>query len=236
MVCRDNSRCGLPSQRFNQTNLHLVVKLRNAKHHFLLSMALKLATTFPISASNSDQSSRRPTGKANKKPSKPKVDPQSHPALKFSNIPKQKLKPVNKTPENVKISEDGVSYVIEGAPFEFKYSYTETPKSKPVQMREPPFVPFGPVTMPRPWTGRPPLPPSKKKLKEFDSFVLPPPHKKGVKPVQSPGPFLPGTSPSYVRSIEEVLGEPLTKEEINELVRSTLKSSRQLNLGIIATI
>ncbi|KEH21343.1 putative RNA-binding, CRM domain-containing protein [Medicago truncatula] len=194
-------------------------------------MALKLATTFPISASNADQSSRRPTGKPNKNPSKPKVDPQSHPALKFSNIPKQKLKPVNKTPENVKISEDGVSYVIEGAPFEFKYSYTETPKSKPVQMREPPFVPFGPVTMPRPWTGRPPLPPSKKKLKEFDSFVLPPPHKKGVKPVQSPGPFLPGTSPRYVMSREEVLGEPLTKEEINELVRSTLKSSRQLNLG-----
>jgi hypothetical protein len=194
-------------------------------------MTLKLPITFSISASNAGKTSR-PTGKPNKNPPKPKVDPNSHSALKFSNIPKQKLRPVTKPPDNVKISEDGLSYVIEGAPFEFKYSYTETPKSKPVKMREPAFVPFGPVSMPRPWTGRPPLPPSKKKQHEFDSFVLPPPHKKGVKPVQSPGPYLPGTSPRYVRSREEILGEPLTKEEINKLVLSSLKCSRQLNLGI----
>ncbi|XP_073226227.1 CRS2-associated factor 1, chloroplastic [Cicer arietinum] len=178
------------------------------------------STQLKFSHSNSD----RPT-------TKPKLDPQSHPALKFSNIPKQTSKPVSKASENVKISDDGLSYVIEGAPFEFKYSYTETPKAKPLKLREPGFLPFGPVTMPRPWTGRPPLPPSKKKLKEFDSFVLPPPHKKGVKPVQSPGPYLPGTSPKYVRSREEVLGEPLTKEEIKVLVQSCLKSSRQLNMG-----
>ncbi|CAI8619760.1 unnamed protein product [Vicia faba] len=223
-------------------------------------MALKLPITFPIFSSPIDpnsnpnpnpnprlsnklQSSRfntandhspEPKSTAehnNKKPVKPKVNPQSHPALKFSNIPKQKLTSVSKPPDNVKISDDGLSYVIEGAPFEFKYSYTETPKSKPLKMREPPFVPFGPATMPRPWTGRPPLPPSKKKLKEFDSFVLPPPHKKGVKPVQSPGPYLPGTAPRYVWSREEILGEPLTKDEINQLVQSCLKSSRQLNLG-----
>ncbi|CAJ2676253.1 unnamed protein product [Trifolium pratense] len=195
-------------------------------------MTLKLPITFSISCSSSNaDNTSRPTGKPNKNPSKPKVDPKSHPALKFSNIPKQKLRPVTKPPDNVKISEDGLSYVIEGAPFEFKYSYTETPKSKPLKMREPAFVPFGPVSMPRPWTGRPPLPPSKKKLHDFDSFVLPPPHKKGVKPVQSPGPFLPGTSPRYVRSREEILGEPLTREEINDLVQSSLKCSRQLNLG-----
>ncbi|CAK8579514.1 unnamed protein product [Lathyrus sativus] len=220
-------------------------------------MALKLPITFPIFSSpidpnpnprpstklhssrsntaNSHSPEPNSTGKHNNnnnnKPAKPKVSSQSHPALKFSNIPKQKLRSVNKPPDNVRISDDGLSYVIEGAPFEFKYSYTETPKSKPLKMREPAFVPFGPVTMPRPWTGRPPLPPSKKKLKEFDSFVLPPPHKKGVKPVQSPGPYLPGTSPRYVRSREEILGEPLTKEEINELVQSCSKSSRQLNLG-----
>ncbi|XP_061343811.1 CRS2-associated factor 1, chloroplastic-like isoform X2 [Gastrolobium bilobum] len=169
----------------------------------------------------------------NKKPPPPKptVDRQSHPALRFSNIPKWRPKPVSAAPENVKISEDGVSYVIDGAPFEFKYSYTETPKVKPLKMREPPFVPFGPVTMPRPWTGRAPLPPSKKKLKEFDSFVLPPPHKKGVKPVQSPGPFLPGTNPRYVQTREEILGDPLTKEEISDLVKSCIKTSRQLNIG-----
>uniref|UniRef100_A0A2N9GBK9 CRM domain-containing protein n=1 Tax=Fagus sylvatica TaxID=28930 RepID=A0A2N9GBK9_FAGSY len=120
---------------------------------------------------------------------------------------------------------------IDGAPFEFKYSYTETPKAKPIKLREPPFVPFGPTTMGRPWTGRAPLPPSKKKLKEFDSFQLPPPHKKGVKPVQAPGPFLFGSGPRYVKSREEILGEPLTKEEISDLVNKCMKVMRQLNIG-----
>ncbi|BAT72854.1 hypothetical protein LR48_Vigan11g085600 [Vigna angularis] len=175
----------------------------------------------------------RPSGPANrsKSPPRPNVDPESHPALRFSNIPKLKPRRITSAPDNVKISDDGLSYVIDGAPFEFKYSYTETPKAKPTKIREPPFLPFGPATMPRPWTGRAPLPPSKKKLKEFDSFELPPPHKKGVKPVQSPGPYLPGTGPRYVKSREEILGEPLTKEEIRELVKSCMKTPRQLNMG-----
>lgn len=100
-----------------------------------------------------------------------------------------------------------------------------------MKLREPPFSPFGPTTMPRPWTGRAPLPPSKKKLKEFDSFAPPPPNKKGVKPVQSPGPFLPGSGPRHVKTREEILGEPLTREEIKELVDGCLKSKRQLNMG-----
>lgn len=132
---------------------------------------------------------------------------------------------------NVSLSEDGVSYVIDGAPFEFKYSYTETPKLKPIKLREPPYAPFGPTTMPRPWTGRAPLPPSKKKLPEFDSFQLPPKNKKGVKPVQAPGPFLAGSGPKYVMSREEILGEPLTEEEIKMLIRGCIKSNRQLNIG-----
>ncbi|KAI9118903.1 hypothetical protein K1719_009578 [Acacia pycnantha] len=170
-------------------------------------------------------------GKKSKYSKPPKPSAESHPALRFSNIPNPRDIPVVRTPPNVKVADDGVSYVIDGAPFEFKYSYTETPKVKPLKMREPPFVPFGPTTMPRPWTGRAPLPPSKKKLREFDSFVLPPPHKKGVKPVQKPGPFLPGTSPRYVQSREEILGEPLTEEEIDELVQGCRKTSRQLNIG-----
>ncbi|CAJ1937016.1 unnamed protein product [Sphenostylis stenocarpa] len=181
---------------------------------------------------NAHQTSR-PSGppKRPKSPPRPNVDQQSHPAFRFSNIPKSKPRRITSAPENVKMSDDGLSYVIEGAPFEFKYSYTETPKTKPIKMREAPFLPFGPNTMPRPWTGRAPLPPSKKKLKEFDSFELPPPHKKGVKPVQSPGPFLPGTGPRYVKTREEILGEPLTKEEIRELVKSCMKTQRQLNMG-----
>ncbi|KAK4280927.1 hypothetical protein QN277_012479 [Acacia crassicarpa] len=170
-------------------------------------------------------------GKKSKYSKPPKPSAESHPALRFSNIPNHRDIPVARTPANVKVADDGVSYVIDGAPFEFKYSYTETPKVKPLKMREPPFVPFGPTTMPRPWTGRAPLPPSKKKLREFDSFVLPPPHKKGVKPVQKPGPFLPGTSPRYVQSREEILGEPLTQDEIDELVKGCRKTSRQLNIG-----
>ncbi|KAF7819779.1 CRS2-associated factor 1, chloroplastic-like [Senna tora] len=170
-------------------------------------------------------------GRKSKYSKPPKPTSESHPAFRFSNIPNSRDRVAVRAPENVKIGEDGVSYVIDGAPFEFKYSYTETPKVKPIKMREPPFVPFGPTTMPRPWTGRAPLPPSKKKLKEFDSFVLPPPHKKGVKPVQKPGPFLPGTSPRYVQSREEILGEPLTREEIDELIRGCIKSTRQLNIG-----
>lgn len=103
---------------------------------------------------------------------------------------------------------------------------------KPIKLREPLVSPFGPQTMPKPWLGRRPLPPSKKKLPEFDSFRLPPPHKKGVKPVQAPGPYLPGSGPKYVRSREEILGEPLTKEEIEVLIDGCRKSTRQLNMGI----
>lgn len=117
------------------------------------------------------------------------------------------------------------------APFLYQYSYTETPKVKPLKLREPLVSPFGPESMAKPWTGRKPFPPSKKKLPEFDSFKLPPPNKKGVKPVQAPGPFLQGSGPKYVRSREEILGERLTKEEIDLLIQGAKKSERQLNIG-----
>lgn len=169
--------------------------------------------------------------------SKPE-SPDSHPAFRGKSRiaeqtqPKTDGIPIDRN-ANIKISEDGLSYVIDGAPFEFKYSYTETPRIKPVKLREEPFSPFGPTTTARPWTGRAPLPPSKKKLREFDSFKLPPPDKKGVKPVQSPGPFLPGSGPRYVYTREEILGEPLTREEVKALIDGCLKSKRQLNIGMI---
>ncbi|KAJ0015275.1 hypothetical protein Pint_20761 [Pistacia integerrima] len=88
------------------------------------------------------------------------------------------MKPKAANPKaKVTVGEDDISYLIDGAPFEFKYRYTETPKVKPLKLREP-YAPFRPTTMSRPWTGRAPLPASKKKLKEFDSFELPPPNKK----------------------------------------------------------
>lgn len=154
------------------------------------------------------------------------------------NKPKNKPKVPDSPPQldakaEVKLSEDGLTYVIDGAPFEFKYSYTETPKVKPLKLREPAYAPFGPTTMGRPWTGRAPLPQSQKTPREFDSFRLPPPGKKGLKPIQKPGPFRPGVGPRYVYTKEEILGEPLTKEEIRELITSCLKTTRQLNMGII---
>lgn len=123
----------------------------------------------------------------------------------------------------MKIGDDGASYLVDGAPFEFKYSYTETPAAKPVKLREPPFAPFGPATMPRPWTGKNPVPPSKTTVTDFQTLVLPEPKEEGVEPVRLSGPVW--------ESREEVLGEPLTKDEINRLVKGTEKSTRQLNIG-----
>lgn len=165
--------------------------------------------------------------KYSKPPQNP--NPSSHPAFKRI-VRTRKLPTENEDETGIKVGDNGLSYVIPEAPFEFQYSYTETPKVKPIKLREPPIAPFGPGTMPRPWTGKKPLPPSKKKL-DFDSFTLPPPHKKGVKPVQAPGPFLPGSGPKYVQSREEILGEPLSKDEIDALIKGCLKSQRQLNMG-----
>ncbi|XP_015076271.1 CRS2-associated factor 1, chloroplastic [Solanum pennellii] len=161
---------------------------------------------------------------------------QIHPALKplvrTRKIPVETPdETAGKSDIDIKVDENGVCYEFPEAPFVYQYSYTETPKVKPRKLREPLVSPFGPESMQRPWTGRKPLPPSKKKLPEFDSFQLPPPHKKGVKPVQAPGPFLAGSGPKYVKSREEVLGEPLTKEEMMELINSCKKTTRQMNIG-----
>ncbi|CAD6220099.1 unnamed protein product [Miscanthus lutarioriparius] len=159
----------------------------------------------------------------------------SHPAFSAAARGRAKKIPIADTDEpaaGVRVTDRGLSYRLDGAPFEFQYSYTEAPRARPVALREAPFLPFGPEATPRPWTGRKPLPKSRKELLEFDSFVLPPPGKKGVKPVQSPGPFLSGMEPRYQSvSREDILGEPLTKEEVSELVKGSLKSKRQLNMG-----
>ncbi|KAJ1282408.1 hypothetical protein BS78_03G049700 [Paspalum vaginatum] len=159
----------------------------------------------------------------------------SHPAFSAAARGRARRIPIPDTDEpaaGVRVTDTGLSYRVDGAPFEFQYSYTEAPRARPVALREAPYLPFGPETTPRPWTGRKPLPKSRKELPEFDSFVLPPHGKKGVKPVQSPGPFLAGVEPRYqAASREEVLGEPLTKEEVAELVKGSLKTNRQLNMG-----
>lgn len=187
-------------------------------------------TTFKSTGTPSAPSSPSIPGKSSKYSRNPSSHPAFKPLVKPRHIP---IKGDESTPHKpeFKIDENGISYEMPAAPFLYQYSYTETPKVKPVKLREPLVSPFGPETMAKPWLGRKPLNPSKRKLPEFDSFKLPPPHKKGVKPVQAPGPYLPGSGPKYVRSRDEILGEPLTKEEIEALIEGSRKCSRQLNMG-----
>ncbi|KAI3919027.1 hypothetical protein MKW92_025031 [Papaver armeniacum] len=112
---------------------------------------------------------------------------------------------------SVIIGESGVSYLLPGAPFEFQFSYSETPKVKPLAIREPAFLPFAPPTMPRPWTGKAPLKKSKKNIPLFDSFNPPPVGMKGVK--------------------QRRFWERLTREEVRMLVKPHLSHNRQVNLG-----
>lgn len=131
----------------------------------------------------------------------------------------------------VVVGESGVSYQLPGAPFEFQFSYSETPKAKPLAIREPAFLPFAPPTMPRPWTGKAPLKKSKKRVPLFDSFNPPPAGKPGVKYVEMPGPFPFGKYPKDGKTREEILGEPLKKWEIQMLIKPHMHDNRQVNLG-----
>lgn len=194
------------------------------------SAAASTAVDFKSNGTPSSPSPPSIPGKRSKYSKPPNANPNAHPA--FRRQPKPRFS-TSSDPENgIVVTEKGIAYRIENAPFEFQYSYTETPKVKPLALREQPYLPFGPGTMPRPWTGRKPLPESKKKLPEFDSFKLPPAGKKGVKPVQAPGPYLMGSGPrERAMSREEVLGEPLTAEEVKELIKGSVKTRRQLNMG-----
>ncbi|KAK4261335.1 hypothetical protein QN277_004347 [Acacia crassicarpa] len=173
--------------------------------------------------------------KSQKPPPEP-PKPTSNPGLKHHRNSKY-YKPVkdgvikSDGDRSVIIGESGVSYLLPGAPFEFQFSYSETPKVKPLAIREPAFLPFAPPTMPRPWTGKAPLKSSKKKIPLFDSFNPPPPGTKGVKHVEMPGPFPAGKYPQEGKTREEILGEPLKRWEIRMLVKPMLGENRQVNLG-----
>ncbi|KAG7592740.1 YhbY-like superfamily [Arabidopsis thaliana x Arabidopsis arenosa] len=163
--------------------------------------------------------------------------PQSNPALKLPHHRTRYYKPVKEGvissdgERTIVIGESGVSYQLPGAPFEFQFSYSETPKAKPVGIREPAFMPFAPPTMPRPWTGKAPLKKSKKKIPLFDSFNPPPAGKSGVKYVEMPGPLPFGRYPKEGMNREEILGEPLKKWEKGMLIKPHMHDNRQVNLG-----
>nr|GMD76807.1 CRS2-associated factor 2, chloroplastic [Ipomoea batatas] len=130
------------------------------------------------------------------------------------------------------VGDSGVSYRLPGAPFEFQYSYSETPKAQPLAIREPAFLPFAPPTMPRPWTGKAPLKKSKRKIKLFE-------------PLDSAAKLDGNDTKQYeyemlkayelgkfhVRPRKDVLGPPLTRAEIQELLKPAISCNRQVNLG-----
>ncbi|KAG9459925.1 hypothetical protein H6P81_004433 [Aristolochia fimbriata] len=170
-------------------------------------------------------------------PKRPKSPPKP-PALKTFHRRTKYHKPVSEgvisseaDGRSIILGENGVSYLLPEAPFEFQFSYSETPKVKPIAIREPAFLPFAPPSLPRPWTGKAPLKKSKKKIPLFDSFNPPPPGMKGMKRVEMPGPIPLGKFPKEGKTREEILGEPLTRKEIRELVKPHLSSNRQVNLG-----
>nr|GMD79404.1 CRS2-associated factor 2, chloroplastic [Ipomoea batatas] len=131
------------------------------------------------------------------------------------------------------VGDSGVSYRLPGAPFEFQYSYSETPKAQPLAIREPAFLPFAPPTMPRPWTGKAPLKKSKRKIKLFE-------------PLDSAAKLDGNDTKQYqyemlkayelgkfhVRPRKDVLGPPLTRAEIQELLKPAISCNRQVNLGV----
>ncbi|XP_027098156.1 CRS2-associated factor 2, chloroplastic [Coffea arabica] len=132
---------------------------------------------------------------------------------------------------SVIVGENGVSYRLPGAPFEFQFSYSETPKAQPLAIREPPFLPFAPPTMARPWTGKAPLKKAKRNIKlvepsdgrvrRNDDNVAK--HYEMLKAYE--------LGKYKVRPREEVLGKPLTRDEIRELLKPCISSNRQVNLG-----
>ncbi|XP_055834670.1 CRS2-associated factor 2, chloroplastic [Solanum dulcamara] len=131
---------------------------------------------------------------------------------------------------SVIVKDSGVSYRLPGAPFDFQFSYSETPKAKPLAIREPAFLPFAPPSMPRPWTGKAPMKKSKRNIKLFEPLYP-----------QMENDNDGGKRYEMLRAYElgmfegkpkkKVLGAPLTKMEIRELLKDCIASNRQVNIG-----
>lgn len=129
------------------------------------------------------------------------------------------------------MKDSGVSYRLPGAPFDFQFSYSEAPKAKPLAIREPAFLPFAPPTMPRPWTGKAPMKKSKRNIKLFEP----------LNPQMENDDDDGGKRYEMLRAYElgmfeekpkkKVLGPPLTREEIRELLKHCIASNRQVNIG-----
>ena len=131
-------------------------------------------------------------------------DPPFTPTSKPRIPNKTKKKTSQETPFDVN---DETQFPLKsGLPFDFKYSYSETnPSVKPISFRESPkFSPFGPGRLDRKWTGT--------------SAPV-----RGDVGLQK-----------WEEERKRILGEPLSEEEVAELVEQYRHSdcARQINLGI----
>lgn len=171
-----------------------------------------------------------------KTPSKSKEE---NPGLKTHHNNSKYYKPVKdgqvipaEGDRSIVVGDNGLSYKLPGAPFEFQFSYSEVPKAKPLAMREPAFLPFAPPTMPRPWTGKAPMKKSKRKIKLFEPLVTPENRRKEEEEMKHFEMLKAYELGKYtIRSRKEVLGKPLTRQEIRELLKPCISSNRQVNLG-----
>ncbi|XP_010533524.1 PREDICTED: CRS2-associated factor 2, mitochondrial [Tarenaya hassleriana] len=130
-------------------------------------------------------------------------DPPFSPISELTKSPRHRTKKPRQ--EHSEPVKDETAPLTSDLPFDFRYSYSETnPNVQPIGFREPKrFSPFGPGRLDRLWTGT--------------SAPAPPEAERN-------------------RSAEErrrVLGDPLTAEELGELVERYRHSdcSRQINLG-----
>ncbi|KAJ1283600.1 hypothetical protein BS78_03G140500 [Paspalum vaginatum] len=141
----------------------------------------------------------------------------------------------------VVVGPSGLSFRLPGAPFDFQFSYSEAPRAPPLAIREPAFLPFAPPTMPRPWTGKPPLLTKEEKARRRGVRLHTPLGQEPPQTVSAHGIMmevkgrrqrdLARVSPGDGRIREEVLGEPLTPAEVRALVKPHISHNRQLNIG-----
>ncbi|MED6205920.1 hypothetical protein PIB30_022205 [Stylosanthes scabra] len=134
-------------------------------------------------------------------------DPPFSPSMKSHHKVKQENKKQKKTKNKNNLEEITAPKppLKSELPFDFRYSYSETnPSVRPIGFRESPkFSPFGPGRLDRKWTGT-----SAPVLEEVDQTKL-------------------------EEERNQVLGEPLTEDEVAELVERYRHSdcARQINLG-----
>jgi hypothetical protein len=135
------------------------------------------------------------------------------------------------TGRSVVVGPSGVTFRLPGAPFDFQFSYSEAPRAAPLAIREPPFLPFAPPTMPRPWTGKAPLLTKEEKARRRGVRLHTPLGQEPPRTVSAHGIMMARVSPGDGRSREEVLGEPLTSAEVRDLIKPHMSHNRQLNIG-----